>query len=545
MKAWDCRVAVAVIGAGPVGATAANLLGCYGVDTLLIDRDCEIVDYPRAIGIDDESLRTFQAAGLAEEILADAIQNVPLKFFDASGRCFADVRPAAREYGWYKRNIFMQPLAEAALRRGLDRFPQVKMLFGAELTRLEQDADGVTLHLEVADGRSIAVRAGYVIAADGGRSSIRSQLGIGLEGSTSPRKWVVIDCAGDPVDAPYTALHCDPRRPYVCAHLPYDHRRWEFMLFPGEDSEQMLSPAKVTELLGHHLADPGIVDVVRARVYTHHSRLATSFVKGRVALAGDAAHLMPPWAGQGMNTGIRDAINLAWKLAAIVKGQAGPLLLATYEQERRQQAKAMIDLSVTLGRILSPTRASTARARDVLLRAATIAPGIRDWIVEMRFKPRSYYRQGFIAPAAGRLKLPGTGCMFIQPMVEVAGKRRVRLDEAAGDWFAVAGFECDPLAHLDSAALAVVDRLGARIIKIVESRAGGAYHRKPNTRADTVVIEDIHNELRNWFSARGQNVVVLRPDRYVAALTTPQDLGQALIALRGYLSPPRRSPSRA
>ena len=382
------QVPVAVVGAGPAGATAANLLGCYGVETLVIDRDRGIVDYPRAIGIDDESVRVLQTAGLAGEIMADAIQNVPLKFFGSSGRCFASVQPSVREFGWYKRNIFLQPLAEAALRRGLGRFPHVQTWFGTELTGLDQGEDGVTLHLAGRD----PVQARYVIAADGGRSGIRHHLGITLDGDTQPRQWVVIDCAADPVDAPWTGLHCDPRRPYVSARLPYGHRRWEFMLHPGEDGE---SPAKVTELLGYHLPDPASAGVVRTRVYTHHARLARTFVAGRVALAGDAAHLMPPWAGQGMNTGIRDAANLAWKLAAIVRGQAGHGLLASYDQERRPHAKAMIDLSVMLGRVLSPAHRPVALARDQLLRAASLVPGAADWITQMRFKPRPRYRDGF------------------------------------------------------------------------------------------------------------------------------------------------------
>jgi 3-(3-hydroxy-phenyl)propionate hydroxylase len=529
------RVAVAVVGAGPVGTTAANLLGSYGVDTLLVDKEQGIVDFPRAIGIDDESVRTFQAVGLADEIMSEAIQNVPLKFFDASGRCFADVRPSAREFGWFKRNIFMQPLAEATLRRGLERFPQVQVMLGTELVDIEQDQDRVVLQLSNAHGERWVVHADYVIAADGGRSPIRAKLGIALEGSTHARKWVVIDCANDPLDAPYTGLHCDPRRPYVCAHMPYGYRRWEFMLFPGEDADEMLAPEKVRDLLRHHVSDPSIVDVIRARVYTHHSRIAASFGRGRVVLAGDAAHLMPPWAGQGMNTGIRDATNLAWKLAAIISGQADPRLLATYEQERRQHAQAMIDLSTNLGRILSLTHHLTARARDLCLRLATVVPGVRSWVLEMRFKAKPHYRKGFLVPDE-RSDVSRVGQMFIQPIVETAAKKRVRLDTVLGSWFAVVGFECDPLSGLDETSLRALDRLDVRVIKIVESRAGEIPHRQPNTRPDTVVIEDADNELRSWFQLTGRNVVLVRPDRYVAALTTPPGLTEVIRSLTSILT---------
>ncbi|WP_020646256.1 bifunctional 3-(3-hydroxy-phenyl)propionate/3-hydroxycinnamic acid hydroxylase [Amycolatopsis balhimycina] len=525
------RVQVAIVGAGPVGATAANLLGTYGVTTLIIDREPDVVGYPRAIGVDDESLRTFQTIGLAGEVLRSAIQNVPLKFFDASGHCLADIRPTAQDFGWYKRNIFLQPEAEAVLRRGLRRFPHVQVMLGTELRQIRQDADGVTLSFVGEDGAR-EVRADYVIAADGGRSTVRGLLGIPLEGSTHPRKWVVIDCANDPLEAPYTALHCDPRRPYVCAHLPDDRRRWEFMLFPGEDAGEMLAPDRVAGLLRHHLADPGVVDVIRARVYTHHSRIAARFADGRIALAGDAAHLMPPWAGQGMNTGIRDVTNLCWKLTAIVRDQADHSLFLTYEQERRPHAKAMIDLSTTLGRILSPTRRSLAHARNWFLRAASLAPAVKRWVLEMRFKPVPRYQAGFVAPGP---HLPGVGRMFVQPRVETGEGTHPRLDDVLGPWFAVIGFECDPLAKLGDAELAAVKVFRPRIVKIVESRAGERHHRQHCADQDTIVVEDVHNELRPWFQARARDVVVVRPDRYVAAMTTADELGPVVTNLAGQL----------
>jgi 3-(3-hydroxy-phenyl)propionate hydroxylase len=535
----EVRTKVAVVGAGPVGTMTANLLGCYGIDTVLVDRTAEIIDYPRAIGVDDEALRTFQAAGLVAPILADTIQNVPLKFFDARGRCFADVRPTTREYGWYRRNVFVQPLAERVLRQGLDRFPHVRTMLGQEVVGLTQDDDSATLELRAADGARSQVRADYVVAADGGRSTLRELLGVRLEGDTHARRWVVIDCANDPLDAPFTGLHCDPRRPYVCAHMPHDHRRWEFMLFPGEDADEMLAPEKLLELLGHHVDQPEKLEVVRARVYTHHSRLASRFVVGRVLLAGDAAHLMPPWAGQGMNTGFRDASNLAWKLAACLREQAGPGLLATYEKERRTHARSMIDLSTRLGRILSPTRVSTAYVRDAALRAATIAPAVRSWVVEMRFKPLPRYEDGIVVPGPrSRREPPGVGRMFIQPDVELDG-RCLKLDEALGPGFAVLGFECDPVGDLDEQTLGWLDGMGASVVRVVESRAGDRHLRAARRWPATVVVEDVEGLLRPWFQARTGNVVVLRPDRYVAALTTPRGLGDALATLRERLGATR------
>jgi len=535
------RVSVAIVGAGPVGTTAANLLGGYGVDTLIIDQEPDIAAYPRAIGVDDESLRTFQSAGLADEVLRTAIQNVPLKFFDAAGRCLADIRPTRRDLGWHKRNIFMQPTAEAVLRRGLERFPHVRTGFGTRLLELEQDGDGVSLLVTDRLGEARQVRADYVIAADGGRSPVRGLLGIPLEGSTHPRKWVVIDCAADPLDAPYTALHCDPRRPYVCARLPDDHRRWEFMLFPGEDAEEMLAPDRVNLLLSCHLEDADSAQVLRARVYTHHSRIAGRFFEGRVALAGDAAHLMPPWAGQGLNTGIRDAANLCWKLAAIVRGQADPSLLATYDEERRPHAKAMIELSDMLGRILAPRRRSVARVRDLVLRAASAAPAVRAWILEMRFKPAPDYRDGFVARAGEGGDPPGVGRMLPQPMVETADGEQVRLDEVLGPWFAILGFGCDPLARLTGDERDAAHRFRPRVVKVVESRAGARHRGQPCASRDSLVVEDVDNHLRPWFRAHGRDIALVRPDRCVAALTDPDGLGPTLSSLSHRLGGPRPS----
>ncbi|GAQ59788.1 bifunctional 3-(3-hydroxy-phenyl)propionate/3-hydroxycinnamic acid hydroxylase [Streptomyces scabiei] len=534
------RTQVAVVGAGPVGVTVANYLGLYGVRTLLIDRGEEIIDYPRAVGMDDECLRSFQGIGLAEEMLGDMIQNVPLKMFAANGHCLADIRPDTREFGWPRRNIFMQQLAERTLRAGLGRHPHVRLLLGHELRRVEQDGAEARLHVTGPEGSPVRVRAEYVVAADGGRSTVREQLGIPLSGDTHPRKWVVVECDNDPLDAPYTGLHGDPRRPYVCLDLPYNYRRWEFMLFPGEDAEAMLRPGKVHELLAPHVPDPTALNIIRARVYTHHSRVADRFVDGRICLVGDAAHLMPPWAGQGMNTGIRDATNAAWKLAAVVTGRAHPRILATYDTERREHARAMVRLSDAIGRFLSPTNTAVARARDTVVRGLTVAPPVRDWLVHMRFKPVPRYTEGIMLHGRRPVRRNSpVGRMFVQPRVETADGRVLRLDETLGEWFALIGYGNDPLVHLDAGSRAFWDRLGTRYLTVVESRSGRSRTERRTSVTDSVTVEDVDGTLRDWFAEHRGGIAVVRPDRYLAALTDPRDLATVTGDLAALLAPPR------
>lgn len=236
-----------------------------------------------------------------------------------------------------------------------------------------------------------------------------------------------------------------------------------------------------------------------------------------------------------MNTGLRDAFNLAWKLAACVRGRGGPALLATYDEERRDHSRAMVDLSTTLGRILSPTRPLTARSRDLLLRAVTAAPAVKNWILEMRFKPEPVYRSGFfVGEPADRTRPASVGRMFIQPDVEVNRCRR-RLDDVLGSGFALVGFECDPAEHLGDPAMAVVRELGASVVRVVESRAGDVHHRRAVRCRDTLTVEDVDNSLRPWFGQRGAEVVLLRPDRYVAAVSTRHGIGSALEELGAIL----------
>lgn len=527
----SAEVPVLIVGAGPVGVTLANLLGTYGVQTLVVERSPAVLDYPRAVGLDDEALRTFQAAGLAEE-MRDMIQNVPMRLYGARKECLAEILPKTREFGFFRRNLFSQPLGEATLRAGLERFPHVELRLGVELLEIAQDADGVRATLRDAAGAVSTIRAQYLVGCDGGRSTVREGfLKLPFEGRTHAHKWAVLECEDDPLDAPYTALHCEPARPYVCLRLPYGLRRWEFMLFPGEDAEQMLSPEKVQELLRSHVADPSRLKIIRARVYTHNSRVAGSFVVGRVCLAGDAAHITPPWIGQGLNAGVRDAFNLAWKLAWIVQGRLKPELLHTYHDERHAHAKAMIDLADLFGAVLSQRNRAVAWARDRLLLSLRAIPRLRDYVVQMRFKPMPRYEKGIVQDGGSLTDNAAIGRMFIQPLVECGGEVR-RLDDVARSRFILLSWRCDAMAD---AAKPLLDRLvQLKVAHLCAVRSRTGQHELPLLDAacsSPLLVEDAEGQLDDWFRAHRVDWVLLRPDRYVAAMGSAREATTRLAAL--------------
>ena len=233
-------------------------------------------------------------------------------------------------------------------------------------------------------------------------------MGVSFDGTTSSTRWLVVDIANDPLGHPNSEVGADPERPYASISIAHGIRRFEFMIHADESDEQAEDPAFLTQMLARLVPHPDRVDVIRRRVYTHHSRIAGAFRSGPMLLAGDAAHLMPVWQGQGYNSGISDAANLGWKLAAVVSGRADDKLLDTYDIERRKHARAMIDLSTMVGRVISPTNRRVAGARDLLVRSASIVPSLKRYVLEMRFKPMPRYEQGAVVHSvSGGSPVPG------------------------------------------------------------------------------------------------------------------------------------------
>lgn len=518
----DYTADVVVLGAGPVGLTIANYLGQAGVEVLQIERLDQLIDYPRAIGIDDESLRTIQGVGLVGQVLPHTTPWHAMRFLTPKGRCFADIQPLTDEFGWSRRNAFIQPLVDAVLFRGLSRFENVRTLFSRDVVEFQQDDESVRLVMNSPEGGQETVRARYLVACDGGNSLIRRTLGISFDGKTAPNQWIVIDIANDPLGTPNVYLCCDPVRPYVSAALPHSVRRFEFMVMPGETEEELGKPENLRKLLQKVIPDPDRVELIRKRVYTHNARLAGSFRAGRTLLAGDAAHIMPVWQGQGYNSGMRDACNLAWKLALVVKDLAGDALLDTYEKERRDHAKAMIDLSVLAGHVLAPPKRWQGAVRDGVSWALNYLPPVKRYFLEMRFKPMPQYVEGALVSERS-IKGSPVGRMFIQPKVLTEDGRTELLDDVIGSKFAIIAWGCDPLWGLSTEQANAFRALGTCFIQVVPNVQ---LHAERQVHEGVIRVGDTSGRLKEWFGRYPSSIVLLRPDRFVAGLAIPQTLGQ-------------------
>jgi 3-(3-hydroxy-phenyl)propionate hydroxylase len=526
---------VLVVGAGPTGLTLANLLGRFGVETILIEQHETTVQEPRAVSIDDESLRTMQAAGLIEDVAKDVILGgYGYHYFTRHGRRFAQVLPTAADYGYPRRCPFQQPLLEATLRQGLERFPHVRALFGHKLTSFAQDGDGVTAEVERADGAKLQIRAGYLAACDGGSSPIRKMLGIPLVGSSFEERWVVLDIVNRKDAIQHTHVYCSAARPAITLPGPHGTRRWEFRLRPDETDAEALAPGSIKAMLALYGGDTE-AEIVRKIVYTFHARKAERWRDGRIFLAGDAAHLTPPFAGQGMNSGIRDAHNLSWKLAAVTQDRIAPSLLASYETERRDHAWSLIMMAVRMGQVMNPA----TRLREFLLvnaiRVANLVPSVRDYFMQMKFKPKPRFESGFLLPDGTDRKTTLVGRMLPQPRVVAvdanaaagAGDSEILLDELIGPGFALIAYGADAVTALMAAEHPFWRRLDARRVALLPP---DAKLRAPVPSCIALAL-DRAGRFAKLFAPERTRLILLRPDRYVAAIFAPEKADETAAAL--------------
>ncbi|MDT8333349.1 bifunctional 3-(3-hydroxy-phenyl)propionate/3-hydroxycinnamic acid hydroxylase [Roseomonas gilardii] len=498
---------VAVIGFGPSGAVAAGLLGRAGFSTLVIDRDKEVYDLPRAIALDHEIIRLFDNMGLLAEVLPYTAPFTASEHFGALGQLIRriDMVPPPWPMGYTPSLVFSQPPVEAILRRHASAQESVTVRLGTTLVGIEQDEDGVILQLRAESGEEESVRVGQAIACDGASSFVRRSLGIRFEDLGFDEPWLVVDLlltAGTPNSLPKTsAQFCNPARPTTYILGPGDHRRFEIMLLPGEDPKEMQREENVWRLLTSWVT-PESARLWRAASYRFHALVAAEWRRGRVFLAGDAAHQQPPFIGQGMCQGLRDVSNLVWKLMAVRDG-AAPALLDSYAEERSQHVRTLTGRIKAIGRQICERDPEAARRRDEALLAGN---GGRAPVVT---------RQDIVPPLEtgflDAIPHPAHGTLFPQPLVDgLSGP--VLMDARAGTgWRLVLARDVAVPADLPGEL---------RVLRLPPS---------DGVSGPCTVLSEQDHVLADWFGRHGVIAALVRPDHYVFGTAGDQLALEALV----------------
>lgn len=495
---------VLIVGLGPVGAALANLLGRLGVRTVVVERNTEILAAPRAIALDNEALRILQWVGL-EDGDFDKVSIPHVRMRSPWLGEFARINTLGGLDGHPKLVTFYQPDLERALRDKLKTYENVQLILGATLTGFAEHADGVVAQISEAAGRHTECHARYLIGADGASSRIRELIGQHFDGETYAEDWLVVDARRVPRPIDHVEFLCDHRRPTPHMVAPGGRERWEFMLRPGETREQMESDNRIRDLLAPW-GSADDMDIERKAVYRFHARAADAFSRGRVFLVGDAAHITPPFVGQGLVSGLRDAANLGWKLAWVVHGRAGDSILASYDRERRPHARAMIDMAKFAARLVMPRNAAVALLTHGIMRGIRWIPPLRRYFEELGIKPKNLFAEGlFVRGRSGAGLLRGS--LLRQGYVRDANGDIRLSDNAFGDSLLLIGFGCDPCLSLDTG---LRDRFLAAGGKMVHMAHLGQRITAPSDR----MWEDLEGVFLPGTAPVGW-VVVVRPDRTI------------------------------
>ena len=528
-KSLDVDVLIA--GYGPTGAALAALLGKRGWRVAVLDKAAAIYDKPRAITADHEAFRVFQEIGIADEVYETSAPHPGTDFVGLEGQVIKRFYPAPPPHplGWTPSFMFVQPELEATLRRAIKHMGSVQSLLEHELIDYDRDQERVRARVRrVADGDELTINARYLVGADGASSAVRKQMAPAIEDLAFDEWWIVVDAwIRGPVGLPERCVqYCRPSRPGTYIVGPGTLRRWEIKILPHESPDKFRDHEAVWHVL-REFVDTGALEHCRTAIYRFHALVVDRWHDGRVFLAGDAAHQMPPFMGQGLCAGVRDAFNLAWKLDAVMRGTLPPSLLESYDQERKQHVRTVVSHAKSFGLIIGELDADAARERDRRL-GEDLDAG-RAETIRQRFIPG--LETGLIARDNGGRLAAGAGDLLVQPWVLEAGGSWRRLDDVLGAAFAILAREPAALEALDDELLVRWRALGGRVA-LVRTQGTPA----PRPIDGVLCLEERENLLAVWLDAQQGVALVARPDRYVyGAAGTPGGLRELAADLESRL----------
>ncbi|MGW0940549.1 bifunctional 3-(3-hydroxy-phenyl)propionate/3-hydroxycinnamic acid hydroxylase [Streptomyces sp. NPDC002666] len=486
---------VVVVGYGPVGMVAAALLGRAGHRVLVMERYAGLYNLPRAASFDDETMRTLARLGVAEELLPKVRVQPTYEWRNGSGDLLIEQSFAETgRSGWPEWNMMYQPDLEEALDTVCRSMDRVEVRHDSTVVALEQAADHVTVTFEGPEGPQ-RVETRYVLGCDGGNSFVRASLGVGLHDYGFSEPWMVCDFRfRRPTEVPRALQLGDPLGPTSIISLGPAHHRFSFMLDSVDDFETERDPQKVWKRVAPYLT-PDDADLIRVATYTFRSLIADEWRRGRILLAGDAAHQMPPFLGQGMCSGFRDAQNLAFKLDLVLRGAASQDLLDTYQTEREPHVRAVTEKGIQLGHLQTLRDPERTAERDRTLLARRAKSGAPE---PMRFPDLT---EGLFTRGTN----VGRGQLSVQGVVE-DGTRRDRLDQIVGGGFHLLVDE-DHLAALEAERLlGDLAAAGVRVVVLGE---------RATAHPTAAVVRDVDGTYRAWFAELGCTAIAVRPDFYV------------------------------
>lgn len=504
---------VAIVGTGPVGTLLAILLGQKGHRVTLLERWPEPYDLPRAVTFDHEIARILSELGIDSDNDSAINYHDELYYWkNAEGENISIVDwQSTSASGWRVRYWFYQPELEKRLRDLAADIPAIRMVRGWEASSLTQDAHGVTLGGEVDrqhnPGNEVpdTIRARYVVGADGANSFVRQALELPMTDKGFFYDWLIVDMIprGEYEMSPAQWQLCDPKRPTTIVPGGPGRRRWEFMALPGETAEELGRDDTAWKLMEPWGMTPANATLERSAVYRFQARWCEQWHKGRAIIAGDAAHLMPPFAGEGMCAGLRDAVALGWRLDGMLSGRFTDGVLDSYTSERKEHVKHYIEFSMWLGEIICITDPAEAAERDRRMKADLEASGGEPVPTD----------KAALGPGIWCEDAPHGGELSVQGVVAANGKHD-RFDEAVGRGWMVIGLDASPEEALTAVQLEQLERLGGRTVRL------GA----PGTHCDA---EDLEGAYARWLNEIDATFVMIRPDYYVAAAANSAE------ALRG------------